>query len=167
MSPRYVAVLIAAIAAIGGTVALAKPAALRLQAPIQAPTMMAQTQTESMPKRAGRGWLKELNLTPDQIQKIRAIRSQYKDSLAQKRQAVQQAQQTFRESMAGDASQEQLRQQYSQLKALRQDLADTQFASTLAIREVLNPEQRGKFLEHMQKQQGQRRDRLQERQEKS
>jgi len=162
MSPRYVAVLIAAIAMIGGTVALAKPAALGFR-----PQTVAQASPESIPRRTERGWLKELNLSPDQIQKIRAIRSQYKESLAQKRQAVQQAQQTLRDSMVGDTSQDQLQQQYNQLKTLRQELADTQFASVLAMRAILNPEQRRQFAEHMQKQQKHRRDRLPEEQKQS
>ncbi len=97
------------------------------------------------------GWLKDLNLTPDQMQKIRAIRSRYKDQLSQQRQAVQQAQKELKTLMVGNTSDDQIRQKYEQLKPLRQNLADTRFNSLLEIRDVLTPEQRQKFVDRFNK----------------
>jgi periplasmic protein CpxP/Spy len=100
------------------------------------------------------GWLKELNLSRDQIQKIREIRDRYKDRMTQQRQATRQAQKELRDLMAGNASTDQIRQKHDQAQSLQQEFARTRVESMLAIREVLNPEQRQKLAERM-KQRGQ------------
>ncbi|MGH2415260.1 MAG: Spy/CpxP family protein refolding chaperone, partial [Microcystaceae cyanobacterium] len=92
-------------------------------------------------------------LTAQQMQQIKTIRTQSKDQIDQKRQAFRQAQQELKALMAGTASKEQVRDKYNQLRTLRQEVADVQFDNTLAIREVLNPEQRQKFAEQMHKKQ--------------
>jgi Spy/CpxP family protein refolding chaperone len=103
-------------------------------------------QSPPQPRRTEtRGWLKELNLSPEQIQKIRQIRGQYQGRLTQQRQAVQQAQQELKELMTGNASTEQIRQKFDQVQRLRQELADTRMDSMLAIRKILTPEQRQKL----------------------
>jgi Spy/CpxP family protein refolding chaperone len=98
-------------------------------------------------------WLQELNLSKEQIQKIQQIRRQYQDRLTQQRQSVRQAQQALKDLMASkDASSEQIRQKFSQVKTLQQTLADTQMESMLAIRSVLTIEQRQKLTEFMRQQ---------------
>jgi Spy/CpxP family protein refolding chaperone len=129
--------------ALGSSIALAKPNLVLSQVLAQNPTPSPRQQ------RGQSGWLKDLNLTPQQIQQIKTIRTQSKDQTAQKRQAIRQAQQELKGLMAGTASKDQVRDKYNQLKTLRQELADIQFDNTLAIREVLNPEQRQKFAEQM------------------
>ncbi|NJP09972.1 MAG: Spy/CpxP family protein refolding chaperone [Leptolyngbyaceae cyanobacterium RU_5_1] len=111
------------------------------------------------------GWLKNLNLSRDQLQKIREIRQQYKDKLAQQQQAIRQAKQELHTLMAGNASADQIRQKFNQVKALRQQLADTRLESMLAIRNLLNPEQRQKLAEYMRQYAGKSRGRLTERME--
>ncbi len=121
---------------------------------------VAQTRTPK-PTRPNRrlgnnNFLQELNLTPQQTQKMQAIRGQYKDQIKQQNQALRQSQQALQGLMAGTASKEQVRSQYRQVAALRQQLAELHFSSILDIREVLTPDQRRKFADLMQRRQGQR-----------
>ncbi len=101
--------------------------------------------------RQSRGWLQELGLTREQTQQIKQIRQRSKDKINQNKQAIEKTKQELETLMAGSASSEQVRAKYNQLKAMRQELADIQFENTLSIREVLNPQQRQKFTEHMYK----------------
>lgn len=142
MPPRYVFALIAAVAVLGGAVAIANPSVLRLPSIAQAPT----TAPSSKPPRPDEsGWLEALNLSADQVRQMHAVRSQYKDKISQGRQNVRQAQQELRALMAGTASEDQLRTKYSQVKTLKQQVGDIQFESMLATRKVLNAEQRRTF----------------------
>lgn len=143
---RPVATLAAVVCTVGSAIVLTPPITVISSALSQS---IAQAQT-NQPKRAeAKGWLKDLNLSPDQIQKIKQIRSQYQGRLTQERQAVQQAQQELRELMTGNASTEQVRHKFDQVQTLRQQLADTRMESMLAIRKVLNPEQRQKLADLM------------------
>ena len=142
---RRISTVLATIIALGGISALQEPNLLLSQAVAQNPT------NSPNPHQKPSGWLQDLNLTPQQIQQIKVIRSQSKDQLAQKRQAVLQAQQELEALMAGTASIEQVRDKYNELKMLKQELGDAQFETTLATREVLNPQQRQKFTSHMYK----------------
>lgn len=154
MSPRYVSALIATVVALGGAVAIANPSSLGLRPIAQAPTATPSPTPSSpmSPKAKEPGWLKDLNLSADQVKQMRAVRSQYKDKISQGRQSARQAQQELRELMAGDASEEQIRTKYGQVKTLKQQVADTQFESMLATRKVLNSEQRRTFANRMMKQ---------------
>jgi len=130
---------------LGSAIALTPPVAL-VSSAISQPIAQAQSNQHQV---AERGWLKELNLSPEQIQQIRQIRGQYQGRLTQQRQAVQQAQQELKDLMAGNASTEQVRQKFDQVQRLRQELTNTRMESMLAIRGVLNPEQRQKLAELM------------------
>ncbi|MBW4626256.1 MAG: Spy/CpxP family protein refolding chaperone [Brasilonema octagenarum HA4186-MV1] len=140
---RTTFIIAATMIALGTSIALAKPNSMLPQVLAQNPAPTKR------PQRGQAGWLKDLNLTPQQIQQIKTIRTQSKDQTAQKRQAIRQAQQELKALMAATASKDQVRDKYNQLRTLRQELADIQFDNTLAIREVLNPEQRQKFAEQM------------------
>lgn len=151
MFPRYASAIVATIVVLGGAVALANPVGL-----------IAQSSTQASPAASldrGASWLRELNLTADQVQRIQTIRGQYREQLTQQRQSVRKAQQEMRELMAGSASTDTVRQKHNQVKTLRQQLADTQFESILAIREVLTVEQRRQFAEQMQRRRGEFRNR--------
>ena len=148
MSPRYVFALIAAVAALGGAVAIANPSALRLPSIAQAPAAPPGSKPPSLDES---GWLEDLNLSADQVRQMRAVRSQYKDRISQGRQNVRQAQQELRELMAGTASEDQLRTKYSQVKTLKQQVGDIQFESMLATRKVLNADQRRTFANRVMK----------------
>jgi Spy/CpxP family protein refolding chaperone len=143
---RPVSTLAALVVTMGSAIVLTPPVAV-VSSAISHSIALAQL---NQPKRAeARGRLKELNLSSEQIQKIRQIRSQYQGRLTQQRQAVQQAQRELKELMAGNASTEQVRQKFDQVQRLRQELSDTRMEIMLAIRKVLNPEQRQKLADLM------------------
>jgi Spy/CpxP family protein refolding chaperone len=143
---RPVSTLAALVMTMGSAIVLTPPVAV-VSSAISHSIALAQL---NQPKRAeARGRLKELNLSSEQIQKIRQIRSQYQGRLTQQRQAVQQAQRELKELMAGNASTEQVRQKFDQVQRLRQELSDTRMEIMLAIRKVLNPEQRQKLADLM------------------
>lgn len=154
MSPRHLSIIAATVVLLGGAVAIASPL-LRFQPIAQMPTASPNQTALDQEKADHReaGWLKDLNLSADQIQKMRAIRNQYQDKISKGRQSVRQGRQELQALMAGDATEAQIREKYSQVKTLKQQVADAQFESILATRNVLNPEQRRKFANRMLKRQ--------------
>jgi periplasmic protein CpxP/Spy len=98
----------------------------------------------------GRGLLQDLNLSPEQLEKVRQIRMQYRDRLRTEREAAQRAQKELQDLMASTASTAQVRERYQQVQTLRDKVAATQFESMLAMREVLTLEQRKKIVDRMQ-----------------
>jgi len=124
-------------------------AATAVSNPVE-PQTIAQNQR---PKRLGGkkgGMFDKLNLSADQKQKMQAISDRYKDQISQRRQAVRQATQQLETMMAGTANASQMREKYRQIIGLRQQLEEAQFESTLAMREVLTPEQRSQLAQMMQ-----------------
>jgi Spy/CpxP family protein refolding chaperone len=145
MSLRSVSALVLALLSLGGTVALAKSDNFP-------PQTVAQTSQSQSPLRGNGGRLaQELNLTPEQMQKMQAIRQRYKEQISQRASELRQAQQELRELMATTASADEVRAKYRQVEQLRQQLTESRFESTLAVRDLLTPEQRVKFVENMQK----------------
>lgn len=143
---RRVSILAIAIIALSSTITLAKPTLVSRQVIAQTPTSVPRTNT---PKPGG--WLKDLNLTSQQLQQIKQIQNQSKQQIAEKSQIIRQEQQELHDLIAGTATKEQLRGKYNRIKLAKQQLADIQFENTLAIREILNPEQRLKFANRMYK----------------
>ena len=143
MSLRRVSVLAVLMLSLGSTVAFADPNSLLPQAIAQ------NTEEQRRPNRKAQ-LIQELNLTPEQTQQIQAIQNQYQDQISQRRQAVRQARQELLALLAGTASESQVRQKYRQVETLKQQVSDLRFDSTLAMREVLTPEQRRQFAERMQ-----------------
>ncbi|MEH2164369.1 MAG: Spy/CpxP family protein refolding chaperone [Nostoc sp.] len=143
---RRVSILAVTMLAFSSTIALAKPTLLLRQVIAQSPL--------SVPHPNGGksgGWLKDLNLTSQQLQQIKEIHNQSKQQIAQKSQEIRQGQQELHDLITGTATKEQVRGKYNQIELVKQQLTDTQFENTLAIREILNPEQRQKFADRMYK----------------
>lgn len=138
---RRVCVLASLFLCLGSTIALAEP---RLSD--QATSFQLAQRRQA---REG-GLLRELNLSRDQIQRMKAIRNQYKGQIEQRRQTLRQAQQELRSLMAGSASRGQIMDKFRQVESLRQQLAELQFNSMLDVREILTPEQRRKLAETLQ-----------------
>lgn len=151
MSLRRVSALAVLMLSLGSAVALVNPNSLGSQA-------IAQN-TEGRPERGKARLIQELNLTPDQTQRLQAIQDQYQDQISQRKQAARQARQELVDLMAGTASESQVREKYRQVEALKQQAEDTRFDSLLAMREVLTPEQRRQFAERMQDHRGDRENR--------
>ncbi len=135
--------------------------AVAVAAPKVLPQMIAQNTEGQRPH--AQYWdklMQELNLTPDQAQKIQAIRDQYKDQIAQRRQAVVQARRELQDIMVGTASEDQIREKHSQVEALEQQVREAGFDQMLAIRGVLTPEQRSQAAQIIQKRQADFRNRF-------
>ncbi|MEH2379764.1 MAG: Spy/CpxP family protein refolding chaperone [Nostoc sp.] len=143
---RRVSILGVTMLALSSTIALAKPTLVSRQVIAQSPTSVPRTNGG----KSG-GWLKDLNLTSQQLQQIKQIHNQSKPQITQKSQVIRQGQQELHELIAGTATKEQVRDKYNQIKLVQQQLADVQFENTLAIREILNPDQRQKFADRMYK----------------
>ncbi len=103
--------------------------------------------------------VKELNLSPDQIQQLQKLRAQFNDKTKERRQALRVAKQELTQLLQGNASSDQIRQKRQQVQSLQRQVADTNFENTLAIREILTPEQRVK-LQQLIEQRRQNRDNL-------
>ena len=114
------------------------------------PQTIAQNQRPNRPGGKQGGMFDQLNLSADQKQKMQAVRDRYKDQVSQRMQAVRQARQELETMMAGTASASQMREKHRQIIGLRQQLEEVQFESTLAMREVLTPEQRSQLAQMMQ-----------------
>ncbi|HTL88715.1 MAG TPA: Spy/CpxP family protein refolding chaperone [Leptolyngbya sp.] len=121
---------------------------------------MRETPTPNRPGQGEMGLMRELNLSADQMSKIQQVRTRYRDELKRDRDAARQAQQELRTLMAGNATDDQIREKYRQVKDLRTKIADAQFNSMLEMRNVLTPEQRQKFAARMDKQRGGMYDRM-------
>jgi periplasmic protein CpxP/Spy len=88
---------------------------------------------------------KELNLSGDQIQKLQQLRKNAQGKTKERRQTLQAAKQELNQLIQGNASTDQVRQKRQQVQSLQREIADTNFEQTLAIREILTPEQRIKL----------------------
>jgi periplasmic protein CpxP/Spy len=94
--------------------------------------------------------VKELNLSPDQIQRLQKLRTNAQGKTKERRQALRTARQELTQLLQGNASSDQIRQKRQQVQTLQREIADTNFENTLAIREILTPEQRVKLQEIVQ-----------------
>jgi periplasmic protein CpxP/Spy len=92
---------------------------------------------------------KELNLSGDQIQKLQQVRKNAQGKNKERRQTLQAAKQELNQLIQGNASTDQVRQKRQQVQSLQREIADTNFENTLAIREILTPEQRVKLQQIM------------------
>ncbi|PZV10891.1 MAG: hypothetical protein DCF20_20595 [Pseudanabaena sp.] len=109
-----------------------------------------QNRNESGDLPSGR-MLKQLNLSTEQLQKIKAIRDR---DLAQIRELAQQSRQAnkeLRDLLAGSESSDVIRAKHIQVLNLQQELRKQHFERMLAMREILTPEQRSQLKEIMQK----------------
>ncbi|MBW4619077.1 MAG: Spy/CpxP family protein refolding chaperone [Cyanosarcina radialis HA8281-LM2] len=150
MGLRRFSLLAVTILSLGSAAVITNPTGLSAQAQPDFP----------LAQRGDRNRLvQELNLSQDQVNRLEAIRQQYQSRISQQKQALSQAQQELRTLMAGTSSASDIRNKYNQVKGLRQQLADTRFESMLAMREVLNPQQRQRFVELMQNRRGKFRNR--------
>ena len=145
MSIRRISAIALLMFALGSTAA-----ATAAPSPDQ-PETIAQNQR---PNRAGgkeNGLFDKLNLSADQKQKMQAVRDRYKDQVSQRMQAVRQARQELETMMSGTtANVSQIRDKHRQIIGLTQQLQELRFENTLAMREVLTPEQRTQLSQLMQ-----------------
>jgi periplasmic protein CpxP/Spy len=94
--------------------------------------------------------VKELNLSQDQIARLQQLRTASKGKTKERRQALRTAKQELSQLLQGNASSDQIRQKRQQVQSLQREVSDTNFENTLAIREILTPDQRVKLQQIMQ-----------------
>ncbi len=89
--------------------------------------------------------VQQLNLSRDQIQRLQQLQKNAQGQNKERRQALQVAKQELTQLIQGTGSSDQIRQKRQQVQRLQREIADTNFEQTLAIREILTPEQRVKL----------------------
>ncbi|MEP0802530.1 Spy/CpxP family protein refolding chaperone [Funiculus sociatus] len=124
-------------------------------APMLLPQTVAQTPGDTSPQPQRRknrdSFLKELNLTPQQMQQMQAMQARYKPQISQRAQAMRQAKQELASLMSSTtASTSQITAKNQQVEQLAQQIRQLKFESMMAMREIMTPEQRTKFAQLMQ-----------------
>ena len=151
MSFRYISIIAGVILTLGGAVALAESTP-RLSHSLLTQAVSTEASPTANPSRRGR-WLQDLNLSSEQKQRLKTVRSQYRDQISTNDQELRQMRQELKSLLAESASADQVRAKYRQVEASRQKVSELRFESLLAMREVLTLEQRQKFAQHMQQRQ--------------
>ena len=95
--------------------------------------------------------LKQLNLSPEQLQKLKAIRDRDQVQMRELAEKSRQASKDLRDLLAGSESSDVIRAKHNQVLNLQQELRRQHFERTLAMREILTPQQRKQLNEIMQK----------------
>ncbi len=95
--------------------------------------------------------LKQLNLSTEQLQKLKAIRDRDHDRIGEVAQRSRIASKELRDLLAGSESGDVIRAKYTQVQTLQQELQKQHFERMLSMREILTPQQRSQLNEIMQK----------------
>jgi Spy/CpxP family protein refolding chaperone len=103
---------------------------------------------EARPKRMGQ-MFQRLNLTPEQIQKMRSIRQQYKDSIREQQRSVREARRAMQQNFGSASPSSAVLSEFQAVQQKQQSLNQLRFKSLLAIREVLTPTQRQQLAAQM------------------
>ncbi len=141
---RRISVVSLLMVSLGSAFAIAQPNP-------QSPQYGTVNQTKPRKMNLNRAELmQQLNLTNDQIKQLSDIRQQYQSQISQKQKDLRAAKTKLTDLMVGTANDSTIRDQFTPVLRLEQDLAQLQFDSMLAMRKVLTPEQRTKFAELMQ-----------------
>jgi Spy/CpxP family protein refolding chaperone len=114
----------------------------------QAPNRLDRSENADMP--SGKV-LKQLNLSTEQLQKLKAIRDRDLARIRELSQQSRQANKELRDLLAGTESSDMIRTKHNQVLALQQELRSKHFERMLAMREILTPQQRSQLNEIMQK----------------
>jgi periplasmic protein CpxP/Spy len=123
--------------------------------PARADLLMTQTNRSAtgdvkIPRGGVGNLVKELNLSRDQIQRIQKLRADAQGKTKERRQALRLARQELNQLLQGNASADLVRQKRQQVQSLQREVADNNFENTLAIREMLTPDQRVKLQQLIQ-----------------
>ncbi len=102
--------------------------------------------------------LKQLNLTPEQLQKLKAVRDRDQTQMRELGQKLRQVNKELQDLLAGTESNDVIRAKHTQVMDLKQELQNKHFERMLAMRDILTPQQRSQLREIRQK----NRDRMRE-----
>ncbi len=111
--------------------------------------------------------LKQLNLSPEQLQKLKTIRDLNPNRMRELAQQSRQANKELRDLLVSTESSDAIRAKHTQVLSLQQELQKQHFERMLSMREILTPQQRSQLNEIMQKNRPNHpKDRIQNRMEK-
>ena len=111
--------------------------------------------------------LKQLNLSSEQLQKLKAIRDLNPNRMRELAQQSRQANKELRDLLVSTESSDAIRAKHTQVLSLQQELQKQHFERMLSMREILTPQQRSQLNEIMQKNRpSHMKDRIQNRMEK-
>ncbi len=99
---------------------------------------------------------KQLDLTEEQTKKLDELKTNQKDNMKQLRENKKSISTKFKEALASDASESELRDLHNQKMTLKKQIADARFEKMIAVRKILTPEQRTKFQDLMKEHRGKR-----------
>lgn len=102
--------------------------------------------------------LKQLNLTPEQLQKLKAVRDRDQTQMRELGQKLRQVNKELQDLLAGTEGSDVIRAKHKQVMELQQELQNKHFERMLAMRDILTPQQRSQLKDIMQK----NRDRMRE-----
>ena len=95
--------------------------------------------------------LKQLNLSPEQLQKLKTIRDRAPNRMRELAQQSRQANKELRDLLVSTESSDAIRAKHTQVLSLQQELQKQHFERMLSMREILTPQQRSQLNEIMQK----------------
>ena len=95
--------------------------------------------------------LKQLNLSSEQLQKLKAIRDLNPNRMRELAQQSRQANKELRDLLVSTESSNAIRAKHTQVLSLQQELQKQHFERMLSMREILTPQQRSQLNEIMQK----------------
>jgi Spy/CpxP family protein refolding chaperone len=96
------------------------------------------------------GFMKKLNLTPEQTTKIKQIRQKYQPQIDKIRNDLRSEREKLKGMMSSNQNTANLRTQHQKIVALNQQLNNIRFESMLETRELLTPQQRQQFAQMME-----------------
>lgn len=95
--------------------------------------------------RRGQRWMKELNLTDEQSEKIKEIRRSHRERVKSAREEMKATREALQSTMQSGASNSELKSKHEAKINARNKFERSRFDQMLEIRSVLTPEQRKKF----------------------
>lgn len=88
---------------------------------------------------------KELNLTADQIKKVKELKQSHQESLSSKRDAMKKAQDEFKQARTASASKDDQLAKFDALSSAKTAFKREKLSLMLDLRQILTPEQLTKF----------------------
>jgi periplasmic protein CpxP/Spy len=151
--------------ALGTAAALSVPHFLNDKLPVNAQSVSREDATtpqsvgQNQPRR-GRSQkmgqlFQNLNLTPEQTQKLKSIRQEYKDPIREQQRNLREARQVMQQMIGNNTPASAVLSKFQAVQQMQQSLNQLRFKSLLAMREVLTPAQRQQLAQQMMNRQGQ------------
>ncbi len=91
--------------------------------------------------------LKDLDLTSEQKEKMKALRTEAKSEIKKCREDMKQARKDFKEALKSGASKEEVVAAFQKMTDKKNELSKSRLESILEVRDILTAEQRAKLFE--------------------